>query len=199
VKATAVPGTGSAPYSNRQGYALVATYATCASTLTAPTGLTATNNATTGIDLSWNTVAGATGYIVYKAKGATPAAGDYSLLVQQAGTTFTDMKVQGGYTYSYKVRATDNCSESPLSSAASATYTGNCSLYPTFGGLTSITNDLGTVVCDLLLGWSAATSNCPAAPGITYNIYRATTPYFTPGPVISWPRASRGPRTATLA
>jgi subtilisin-like proprotein convertase family protein len=181
VKATAIPGTGSAPYSNRQGYALVATWATCTSTLAAPTGLSATDNGTTGINLSWNTVSGATGYIVYKAVGSSPAAGDYSVLVQQAGTTFTDTKVQGGYTYWYKVRATDNCSESPLSSAVSATYTGNCALYPAFGGLTSVTNDTGTVVCDLLLAWSAATSNCPSATGITYNIYRGTTPYFTPG------------------
>jgi subtilisin-like proprotein convertase family protein/fibronectin type 3 domain-containing protein len=181
VKATSVPGAASAPYSSRQGYALVATYATCTSTIAAPASVTATNNGTTGIALSWPSVSGATGYIVYKAKGASPAAGDYSVLVQQAGTTFTDTKVQGGYTYWYKVRATDNCSESPLTTASSATYTGNCALYPTFAGLTSVTNDLGTVVCDLLLGWSAATSNCPLGTGITYNVYRATTPYFTPG------------------
>jgi uncharacterized repeat protein (TIGR01451 family) len=179
VKATSVPGAASAPYSNRQGYALVATYATCTSTLSAPTGLTATNNGSTGIDLSWNTVSGATGYVVYKAVGASPAAGDYSVLVQQAGTAFTDTKVQGGYTYWYKVRATDNCSESPLSSAAAATYSGNCTFYPTFSGIGSVTNDTGSVVCDLVLTWPAATSNCPLGSTVTYNIYRGTTPYFT--------------------
>lgn len=181
VKATSVPGAGSAPYSNRQGYALVATWATCTSTLAAPTGLSATDNGTTGVDLSWNTVSGATGYVVYKAIGSSPVAGDYTVLVQQAGTTFTDTKVQGGYTYWYKVRATDNCSESPLSSATSATYSGNCALFPTFSGLSTVTNDMGTVVCDLLLSWSAAASNCPLGSGVSYNIYRATTPYFTPG------------------
>jgi len=181
VKATSVPGTGTAPNSNRQGYALVATYATCTSAVAAPTGLTATNNGTTGIDLSWGTVSGATGYIVYKAKGASPAAGDYSVLVQQTGTTFTDTNAQGGYTYSYKVRATDNCSESAVSSSATATYSGNCILSPSFGGVTSISNDLATGACDLVLGWSAGTSLCPLGIGVTYNIYRGTTPYFVPG------------------
>jgi uncharacterized repeat protein (TIGR01451 family) len=178
VKATSVPGAATAPYSNRQGYALVATYAACASSLSAPTGLIAADNGTTGIDLAWNSVSGATGYVVYKAVGASPAPGAYSVLVQQAGTAFTDTKVHGGYTYWYKVRATDNCSESPLSSAASATYTGNCTLYPAFTGIGSVANDLGTVVCDLVLSWPAATSNCPLGPSVVYNIYRGTTPYF---------------------
>ncbi len=180
VKATSTPGAGGAPYSNRQGYALVATYATCASSLSAPTGLTATNNGTTGIDLAWSSVSGATGYLVYRAPGSSPPAGAYTALTQTAGNAFTDTKAQAGYTYSYEVRATDDCSESASSAPASASHTGNCALLPTFAGLSGVVNDTGTAMCDLVLSWAAATSSCPLAPGIVYNIYRGTNPYFTP-------------------
>lgn len=178
VKAASVPGAATVPYSNRQGYALVTTYAACVSSLPAPAGLTAADNGTTGINLTWNTVSGAAGYVVYKAVGADPAPGDYSVLLQQAGTAFSDTKVQGGYTYWYKVRATDNCSESPLSPAATAAYSGNCTFYPAFGGLSNVANAPGTQQCDLILSWAHALSLCPLGPGIRYNIYRGGNPYF---------------------
>jgi len=177
VIARSVPGASSAPGSARQGYALVATCAPCASSLGTPSGLTATSGAT-GIDLSWSALTGATGYVIYRAVGSSPSAASYSVLAQISGTTFTDTKVQGGTAYGYKIRATDDCSESPASSPASATYSGNCSLPPTFTGISVPNNDAGTVSCDLVLAWPAATSACPLAPTVHYNVYRGTTPYF---------------------
>jgi len=179
VKGTAVPGTGTAPYSDRQGYALVATFGSCSSTVAAPTGLTATDNAPTGIDLGWS-FSGSAEFLVYRAPGAAPGPEDFTLVGTSATTSFTDTHVQGGYTYSYVVRATDGCAESAASTSASATFTGPCTLFPDFDGLGSVTNDLGTVLCDLELSWEPAASNCPAGASVTYNVYRGTTPYFTP-------------------
>lgn len=119
-----VPGTGSAP-SRRQGYALVASFsASCTTTATsAPTGLTATNNSATGIDLAWTAASGATGYNVYRTVGSCsdPASG-FSLLGATNGTSFTDMKVVDGQSVAYLVRSTDGCSESSASTCAAATF-----------------------------------------------------------------------------
>jgi subtilisin-like proprotein convertase family protein len=182
VKATSVPGTPAQPYSTRQGFALVATYADCATSLAAPSTFGATNNGTTGIDLAWSGVAGATAYQVYRASGdCSAAAGTYHYIGRASGTTFTDTLVNGGYTYAYRVRAVDNCNEGSASTCSSATYSGNCRLYPTFSGIATVTNDTATTGCDLLLSWSAAASNCPLGNSVTYNVYRGTSPYYTLG------------------
>ncbi len=183
VKGTSVPGTPAEPYSARQGFALVATYADCTSgPAAAPASLTATNNGTTGIDLSWPAVTGATGYQIYRVAGnCSAAAGDYRYIGKTTGTTFTDTLVQGGYAYAYEVRAVNGCSEGPLSPCATATYSGNCTMYPTFGGLVSALNDTSTPACDVLLSWSAGSSNCPLGNSVSYNVYRGVTPYFTIG------------------
>jgi hypothetical protein len=128
-------------------------------------------------------VPGATRYQVYRAAGSCGAAvTDHHLVGQTTGTTFTDTLVQGGFGYAYRVRAVTSCSEGSLSSCATATSSANCTLSPVFGGLGSAVNDTDTAACDSLLGWDAGASACPAAPGVTYDVYRSTTPYFTPGP-----------------
>ena len=74
--------------------------------------------------------------------------------------------------------ATGVCESAP-SGCVQATATGACTLPPTFAGLASVTNP-ATASCGLALSWAAATPAC-AGP-ITYNVYRSTTPGFTPGP-----------------
>jgi fibronectin type 3 domain-containing protein len=134
--------------------------------------------AASGIGLAWDALPGATGYVIYKAVGSSPAASAYSVLAQTTGTSFTDTKVSGGFTYWYEVRATDDCSESPASAAASASFSGDCALPPAFAGLTDVVNDTGSASCALLLSWTAANSNCPLSPTVRYNVHRGTTPYF---------------------
>lgn len=177
VKAASVPGASGELGSARQGYALVATCAACTSSLGAPTGLAAAP-AASGIGLAWDVLPGAAGYVIYKTVGGSPAATAYSVLAQTSGTSFTDIKVSGGFTYWYKVRATDDCSESPASAPASASFSGACALPPAFAGLTGVANDTGGAGCALLLSWTAATSACPSSPTVRYNVYRGTTPYF---------------------
>lgn len=192
VKATSVPG-GSGEIDARQGYALVASFAACTSSLGTPSGLSALAGAS-GIDLSWSALSGAEGYEVYRAVGSSPSADEYSLLAQTTSTVFVDTDAQGGYTYWYKVRATDGCSESPASSAVSASFSGACGIAPSFDGLSGVNNNEATANCDIVLSWFAGTSNCPAGASVSYNIYRGETPYFTPG---SFTRIAAGVASTT--
>jgi hypothetical protein len=184
VKASAVPGAPTIPGSNRQGYALVATYGDCGGALNPPpSAVTATDNATSGIALTWSAVSGVPRYQIYRAAGSCSApVTAFHYLGQSTSPSFTDTLVQGGYTYAYRVRTATDCSEGPLSACATATYSGNCTLAPAFAGLISATNDTATSTCDALLGWTAGASSCPLETGVSYDVYRATTPYFVPGP-----------------
>jgi fibronectin type 3 domain-containing protein len=77
----------------------------------APTGLVATAGDTT-VALSWTAVANATSYHVYR--GAT-------LVGSPTGTTYTDTALVNNTLYSYTVKAVRDTTESPASTAVSAT------------------------------------------------------------------------------
>jgi hypothetical protein len=92
--------------------------------------------------------------------------------------TYHDDTVSGGTQYYYVVKSTDGATcTSPASNEVTALATGVCTLAPTFGGVTAVTNP-GNSTCTLSLSWGAGTSNCPG--DLTYNVYRGTTPSFTP-------------------
>jgi chitinase len=78
----------------------------------APTGLTASGTTATSVSLAWNSVSGATSYVVLR--GGT-----------QAGTTtstsFTDSGLSPSTSYSYTVRARNSAGTSPNSAAVTAT------------------------------------------------------------------------------
>ena len=69
------------------------------------------------------------------------------------------------------------CQALVRSGGASATATGNCTLKPTFAGITSATNLPGPT-CSITVAWSAGSSSCPLASSLTYNVYRGTVPDF---------------------
>ncbi len=163
--------------SEKQGYALVATFKDCGGCSLTTSNLSASNNGVNGIDLNWDSVPGAIKYQIFRAEGDCSSSADsYKFTKETSTNNFTDTSVQGGKIYSYKVRVVNSCAEGPLSNCASATYSGNCSLKPTFSGIESI----GTNGCSINLSWSSGTSNCPNSPSVSYNIYRSTTPYFEP-------------------
>ncbi len=183
VAAPTVPGNGR-PYTSRQGYALVVSYAACASAVgVAPTAVNAASNATMGVDLSWTSAAGSSATQIYRAVGnCSASAKDFQYIGTSAGSTYTDARAQGGLTYAYKLRGVDGCGEGPASSCVSIAPTGRCDLVPPFSGVSSATGGYpdGTR-CRVRLGWDATTSECPAGPTVRYNVYRSTTPSFTPG------------------
>lgn len=180
VHAAEVPGNPLLPGSDRQGYALVAVYADCATAPAAPSSLTVEDRPAEGLSLAWPAVAGASSYQVYRLDGACGASSAWSLVGQSTAPAFTDSKVDGGFTYAYRVRAADGCSEGPLSPCASAAFTGNCERKPEFAGAVEAQSDPATAACDILVTWNEGTSRCPLAPGLVYNVYRSPTPGFVP-------------------
>ncbi len=184
VRGTNVPGTGIALNSDRQGFAVVARFGECTgASPPAPSGLTAADNPPAGVALSWDAVAGAQRYLVYKAVGDCSSDPDaFSFLGETAGTAFTDDRAYGGYTYAYRVVADGGCGLSPRSACATVTYSGPCDLKPAFSGLESVSNSGSIGACGLSLAWSPAETLCPLGSTARYNVYRSTDPLFTPGP-----------------
>ena len=86
----------------------------------APTGLTATpGSSNTQLNVSWNSVMGATSYTVSR---ATTSGGPYTVLSRQAGTTYANNGLTPSTTYYYVVSATvPSLGTSPNSSEASGT------------------------------------------------------------------------------
>ncbi len=140
------------------------------------------------IKVTWSGIAPAPGsYAIERAIGAPGSEGLYQPLafVSGASNNYVDNTVQGGLTYSYRViAATDaggRCQSLLHGNAASTTATGNCNLKPNFAGATSATS-FGGPNCGVALAWSPATSSCPLASTIRYNVYRGTVPDFVPAP-----------------
>ena len=144
-----------------------------------PLNLVATSTGLNQITVTWSPAAGAVSYRLYRAVGACPQPA-YALLQSGiAGTTFQDNTVSGGLTYSYVVTFVDAAnSESGQSNCDDAVATGGCMLAPNFAGVTSVTS-AGTASCALNVAWAAGTPVCPGTT-LRYNVYRATTPGFTP-------------------
>lgn len=84
---------------------------TTGSVLSAPSGLQAGTPTSSTIPLSWNPVAGATGYKLYR---------DNSVIYSGSAASYNDTGLTAGTTYSYKVSATNSSGESAQSAAVSA-------------------------------------------------------------------------------
>lgn len=145
-----------------------------------PSGLSATPNGDNRVDLAWNPVAGAERYRVYRGTGACPGTGVVQI-DEVTTTTYSDLTVSGGVTYSYRVSAFDDgesCESAP-GSCDDATAAGVCLLTPAFTGLASASST-GAAGCGIDLFWNPGTSACGG--GVVYNVYRSETPGFVPGP-----------------
>ena len=82
---------------------------------TAAPSLTATATSSSQIALSWATVAGATGYRLYRGS---------SQIYSGPATSFTDNGLAAGTQYCYTVRASNGAGDGPLSNQACATTAG---------------------------------------------------------------------------
>jgi beta-galactosidase len=139
----------------------------------APTNLTATASSSSAIGLTWTAIATpsnctAITYNVYAgtSSGFTPAPTN-EIAVGLTGTTFFNTSLPPSSTYYYVVQAVD---EDGASTAFSALATASTLAPPT--GLTAVASSANEI--DLTFPPSTA-----AAP-VTYNIFRSTTPTFTP-------------------
>ncbi len=83
-----------------------------------PSGVTATES-DNEVTLAWTAVSGATEYDIYKKSGS-----NYAYLAQTSATSYSDIDLTNGTTYSYEVSALDvDSNESAASAAVSATPT----------------------------------------------------------------------------
>lgn len=152
------------------------------SNATVPSALTATPSGDNQVALSWtgSTGSGIHHYNIYRSSGLCPG-GTFTKVGETVAleTTWTDTNVINGGAYSYKVTVSGvgGACETGFSNCDDAVAYGSCALAPTFAGATSA----ATSGCFLRVSWSAATSNCPLAPTVVYNIHRSTTSGFTPG------------------
>ena len=135
-----------------------------------PTSLVLSGTGDNFVDLAWS--GSAVGYNVYRSRAA---GGPYQLVGSTTGTTFSDTSVEGGVLYYYVVRAVDGC-ESDASNEVSATPTGFCSLPPDFEGASWAAPQ--GLSCWVRIGWAAASSACGG--GVSYDVYRDTSPAFSP-------------------
>ncbi len=141
------------------------------------------------VDLSWSDseLPGVTEYRVMRSR---TSGGPYATVATVADTSpgvgnsgaynTSDTTVSGGSDYYYIVVASDGgfCTSSP-SNELVVTATGVCTLPPIFAGLETLATP-NDGICTLDLTWSAAVPEC-AGP-VSYEIHRAATPGFTPGP-----------------
>lgn len=180
VRGSHVPFIPGYPGSSSQGYGLAATFSDCGGCSLEVPSLTAADNGATGIGLDWPAVSGASGYQVYRAGGGCSSGDDsFRFIGVSSSDSFTDTLAEGGFTYAYRVRAVDGCGEGPVSPCAQAVFSGVCGLAPSFGGISQAEGNYAAG-CEIDLAWSAAASSCPLNPGISYNIYRAVSPYEKP-------------------
>ncbi len=140
------------------------------------------------IDLSWNDADLETvvEYIIHRSR---TAGGPYEVIATVADSSpgiaggpdmfYTDSDVSGGIDYYYIIRASDGMScRSEHSNEVALTATGACTLKPLFAGIQGVTSPMLNN-CTLDLSWSPASDECGGP--VTYNIYRSSTEFFTPG------------------
>ncbi|TGE39651.1 cell wall-binding protein [Desulfosporosinus fructosivorans] len=82
-----------------------------------PTNITATTASASQINLTWDSVSGATSYYVY---GATSSSGTYTHLATVTTTGYINTGLWADTTYYYKVQAVNNTGSSPYSDVYSA-------------------------------------------------------------------------------
>ncbi|QBB71743.1 hypothetical protein ELE36_16045 [Pseudolysobacter antarcticus] len=183
VKATSVPG-GSRINTARQGYALAVSGAfglPDQAAFPAPTAVVvAANDAINGVTIGFNAAVGAQGFQLYRAAGtcASAIAGDFRLVGDAATSPIADKTAQGGFSYAYKVRGVQNDVEGDVSGCVDVTSQNTCGLQPQFDEVSILDNGVSST-CQVNFSWNAASANCPTNTGITYNVQRDNSPYFT--------------------
>ena len=155
--------------------------------VTCPSYAPPTQNAPTvsscGTQVSW-TPSGSSGttFNVYRGNGACPGTSFAPVASGLSGTSYHDGTVSGGLTYSYKITTAESpgSCESTLSNCQSITIPSGCPCLqpPTFGGAASVAAPFNST-CSLNVSWAAGSSICGGAAPV-YNVYRSTTPNFTP-------------------
>jgi hypothetical protein len=165
---------------------IAVTPSSCAgSVVPPPSGLALTKPANNQVNVAWNAVVGAGSYKVYRKSGDCASTDPFvaiSVVTAPAHAFLDTDNLLGQQAYAYSVAASDTSCASctgASSTCLSVVVDGPCVSLPEFGGLATISAPaMGD--CRLDLDWSAGTAHCSGA--LTYNVYRSTSPSFTPAP-----------------
>lgn len=145
-----------------------------------PSNVVATSSAANQVSVSWDAVAGADSYRVYRGEGACPGT-NWQLIAGNVSTPgYVDNGVSGSMTYAYAVTSfgsAQSC-ESAHSECNATSATGVCTLAPTFAGLVRATSS-AQKTCGIDLTWNEGANRCGGG-ALTYSLYRSTTPGFAP-------------------
>lgn len=140
--------------------------------LAAPAAFQSSNPGSTSARLSWQDVSGETGFEIWRRKvlGATTySAWTMAKLASANSTTFTDVALEPGATYHYKIRAVAKSSRSNYTPSASTAYlvvttTGDSSPPTAPTNLTVQQSGVGK----LALKWTASTDNNGVSEYVVY-------------------------------
>ncbi len=144
-----------------------------------PSSVTAQPNGANRIALNWLPQAPGVEVRILRAPGGCADPGPATLVGQTAGSSFVDTTASGGVPYAYIVSAVaaGTCT-SRVEQCVEATTTGACTEPPVFAGADHVVNAAASN-CLLTVEWSSPDQVWCGGP-VTYNIYRSTTPGFTP-------------------
>jgi fibronectin type 3 domain-containing protein len=121
-----------------------------------PTGVTAAALSSSSIQITWDSVSGASSYTVYRATSAT---GTYRSIDASSAASYTNTGLNAGTTYYYKVSTSGTDGESNQSA-----YTSAITAPETPTGVTSYTNSASSI----MISWNSVTG------ASSYTVYRAT-------------------------
>jgi len=146
-----------------------------------PAGIIAEADGANRIALSWAGSGLGIDYRIFRSTGSCADPGPPVLMGETSATSFVDTTVSGNVPYAYTLSATaaGSCF-SEISSCVEATTTGTCTEPPFFAGIDSVEN-LGSTSCQLDIRWQPPHTVWCGGP-VVYNVYRSTTPDFTPAP-----------------
>ena len=139
-------------------------------TLSVPTGVSASQSGSS-VSISWNAVAGASSYFVYRSGSAT---GNYSSLTSVSGTSATDASPLSGYNY-YKIKASNGSATSDYSSYAYVNYSGgntggggNQTTKPSAPTGVTAENVGSALIPEVRVSWNSVSN------ATSYKVYRST-------------------------
>jgi len=145
------------------GWSTIANASTTNTAIVAPINLVAAVDSSTGINVSWGAVSGATSYTIHR--DISPSF-ESPNSTTQAGITLLSSGLSQGIKYYYRVKATGANGTSGWSTTADATTTINAPVAPTVTAVTVITSTT----------WSWNSASCPAGTTARYQYRYTITP-----------------------
>ena len=147
-----------------------------------PNSVSAQPDGANRIALSWPDQGPGISYLIFRSAGGCANPGPPVLITETGSTSFVDTTVSGGVPYAYTIAAmTAGSCVSVLSNCVEATTTGTCNEPPIFAGADHV-ESAGSSMCQLNLDWQPPETVWCGGP-VVYNVYRSTTPVFTPSPL----------------